>query len=59
MLEELCVEERETLKSAIQRFINDLNLPPNIELLKAVAPGPDEEEISKISNFLFIMLSSI
>lgn len=46
-MEELNVEESETLKAAIERLISDLNLPPNVQLRKEKTPASDEENKRK------------
>lgn len=53
-MEELDVEESETLKSAIERLISDLNLPPNIQIRKEKAPAADDQKKMK-SKLLVVM----
>lgn len=56
-MEELNVEESETLKAAIERLISELNLPPNVQLRKDKAAASDEEK-KRISKLLCLLLIS-
>lgn len=46
-VEELNVEESETLKAAIDRLIGDMNLPPNVQLRKEMVESTDGQKKTK------------